>query len=125
MMNWEYVAGFFDGEGSFTCGSASSRGMCFPVRFTQVNGEVMKHISEFLTAQGIKHGMHQYTKVGSLGKQPQWIIHFASRAAVLLFTKNIAHRLHVKKTMAQDIYRFLVMYPAMPPVKFMRRNNAD
>jgi hypothetical protein len=54
MMTWQYIAGFFDGEGTVMCGFRSNRNCrIFSLWFSQTDREVLDAICAFLNAEGI------------------------------------------------------------------------
>src|SRR5215471_15933376 len=59
-MTWEYVAGFFDGEGSVHYGRTPTERRIVRVTFTQgvKQNHVLYEIQEFLESYDIKSGMN-------------------------------------------------------------------
>ena len=93
-MNWSYVAGFFDGEGSITHNS----GIGFRVSISQANEEVLNEIRNFARIGSII----KVTKRQSHWKD-SWVYHIANKKDVLYFLKQITPYLLVKKTLSLKI----------------------
>ena len=93
-MTWEYIAGFFDGEGSLT-----NNGKGYRVTISQTNKEVLENILE-------------YSGVGNIFKNKKrqvhwkesWVFYVAKQKDVYLFLKKISPFLIVK---SKQINKFL------------------
>ena len=96
-MNWSYIAGFFDGEGSISPNNGG-----FRVSIPQTSEQVFSEIRDF-------------TKMGfilSLKKRrdhwsDSWIYYLASKQDVCIFLENMLPHLVVKKELAQNAIRIL------------------
>lgn len=106
-MNWKYIAGFFDGEGSIVSGSGVSS---VYVRISQKNRHILDDIRFFLSANGIVSGITFDKRVS----KPSHNLYLASRSSVTLFLTSIFPYLRVKKTIAQDALRLMIMHPRLP-----------
>lgn len=90
-MNWIYIAGFFDGEGSITHNS----GIGFRVSIPQTNEQVLNEIRDF-------------TKLGTVIKITKrqlhwkdcWVYAIANKKDVLHFLSQITPHLIVKKELS-------------------------
>jgi len=97
MINWAYIAGFFDGEGSIV----KLRTGCYRITFTQSTLPVLHEIEEFLNILGVhtwitnKHS----TKEGVFGG---YHLAFSKSTSVRLFLENVMEYLIVKQDKAQD-----------------------
>ncbi len=91
-MNWSYIAGFFDGEGSLT-----HNGIGFRITIPQTNEEVLNEIRDF-------------TKIGNVIKlhkrkshwKDAWLYYISSKKDVCIFLKKIVPYLEIKKISAQN-----------------------
>jgi len=89
-MNWSYIAGFFDGEGSLT-----HNGIGFRITVSQTNEEVLNEIRDF-------------TGVGNVIKlrkreahwKDAWLYYIASKKDVCTFLKKAVPHLVIKKRSA-------------------------
>jgi hypothetical protein len=129
MMTWDYIAGFFDGEGTICTKSRACRGIGFTVQISQVNSDVLYQISDFLTARRAKNSVrrYHYTNKKFGWKQPQHRLVLTNRGSVEIFLKGLQGRLVVKKQFCEDALRFMRMYPSLRdanrPVGPRRKNN--
>jgi len=106
-LTWQYIAGFFDGEGCISVprGSKHTRGSLTCIMY-QKRPEVLYKIQEFLTNHGFsctvapnqRDQYHLYIKDGLLGN--------------LRFLREIHPYLIVKKVEAQDTLRFFTVFGA-------------
>jgi len=90
-MTWEYIAGFFDGEGTI-----AHNGNGYRVVIPQTNLEVLEEIHAFT---GIGH-VSQVTKRKSHWKDA-WIYYIAKQEHVLQFIGHVDALLIVKKNAAE------------------------
>ena len=71
-MTWEYVAGFFDGEGCVDCrvirNGGGGWGNQFRLKFYQNSGAVLRAIQEFLDSEGIPSRVEVHTRPDRLAK---------------------------------------------------------
>lgn len=108
-MNWAYVAGFFDGEGSVGMHSKPTDGYQSYRLFVQIAQKstgVLHQIQAFLAAQGIGAGTfvhrpsrtHQLTLTGD---------------SAFNFLSGVLPYLVVKKTITQDAVRLRRLFPPL------------
>lgn len=101
-MTWEYIAGFFDGEGSIC-----HNGKGYRVTITQTNQEVLDDIVRFsgvgFVAKITKRKVHW---------KDSWIYYIARQEDVYFFTKHIVRFLKVKKDSVERVILFLDVYLA-------------
>jgi len=103
MVSWQYIAGFFDGEGSI---SPKNKRTSFCIRIAQNDITVLQRIMEFLNMAGIVSGMEKPNgKCNSL--------RITRRDSVTKFLKFVMPFVIVKKLIAQDTLRFLKLFPYM------------
>jgi hypothetical protein len=116
-MNWVYIAGFFDGEGSL-CYSTSPMGGLSPGRITIAQSGVpgrmlLEEIRDFLHTQGIKCSVLRNRKRKSKPHwKPAWILFVNSRRGSLVFAKNVLPYVRIKRPACQDLIRFFTLFPA-------------
>jgi hypothetical protein len=90
-MTWQYIAGFFDGEGSLCL----SNGRYF-LSISQTNEEVLVAIREFAGVGRV----HKVTKRKQHWRDA-WIYQIGKRAHILSFLMNIVDHLIVKRDLVQ------------------------
>jgi hypothetical protein len=117
-MNWDYLAGFFDGEGSMlltTDRAGERKSINVQVAFYQSDKNILLLIKEFLGKNGIGCGVYaQSTRRASpLTRKQMYVLIIPNRCNVVLALTQLVPRLHVKRHWAEDILRFLKVYPAM------------
>ena len=86
-MNWSYIAGFFDGEGSF-----SIKNGCVRISIPQTNEEVLNNIRNFVEAGNIC----KVSKRKSHWKDC-WLYYITNQKDVYRFLMNIKGKIIVKK----------------------------
>lgn len=86
-MNWDYIAGFFDGEGTIT-----KSGNGYKIGITQANKKVFKEILIF-TNLGF---LHKIKKRKSHWKDA-WVYYIPGQQGAYLFLNKIFNKLIVKK----------------------------
>lgn len=94
IINWDYIAGFFDGEGSIL-----------------KPGETDYRVSILQTHEGVLKEIQRFTQVGNICEvakrkahwKESWVYYVARQKDVLLFLKKIYPRLIVKKNLAKKI----------------------
>ncbi len=91
-MNWSYIAGFFDGEGS-----VAHNGIGFRISIPQTNEEVLKSIRNFV-------GFGFIIKIKKRKKHWKdcWTYYIASKKDVYCFLQQILPHLIVKKDIALE-----------------------
>jgi intein/homing endonuclease len=117
-MNWDYVAGFFDGEGSMvltTDRGGERKSINVQISIGQSNKEVLLLILDFLKEQGICGGVYTKTekRMSALSRKTMYTLIVGNRRNVVLMLTQLVPRIHVKRHWAEDILRFLKVYPAM------------
>lgn len=107
-MTWEWVAGFFEGEGCITWYEPKKRGGRQGVGARAIIGQKCKEplvaIQQFLLQQGIVNPLLYLRKpwAGALGKaSPTWMLTIQRRDDVLLFLTAIAPLLFQKQEKAR------------------------
>lgn len=106
-LSWEYVAGFFDGEGCIRIAD-NKKVPQFSLRATFAQSadrghKVLNEIRIFLEDKGIK------SKIYTVGKQHELTI--CRREICNLFLAKILPFLRIKKNEAEDILRFSKLFP--------------
>ena len=91
-MNWHYLAGFFDGEGTITI-----RGKRCRVAITQTNKEILEEIRDF-----VGYGYVVEVKKRKPHWKDCWIYFISRKADMLHFFKNVYPFLILKKELAGD-----------------------
>ncbi len=99
-MNWNYVAGFFDGEGTLV-----GRRKGFRIAITQTNKKVLEKIKNF---SEIGH-ICNITK-RKLHWKDSWIYFVAKQSDVYLFLKKVEPILIVKRELANKAVKALEIY---------------
>lgn len=114
MINWAYVAGFFDGEGTLGgCGTAKGQsGKCRVfARMYQQNPHALCVIRDFLANQGIGTTIVT-TRRGGFAGHPMNALNIPIRS-IPAFLAGVRPYVLVKKQLVEDIARYLALYPAM------------
>jgi hypothetical protein len=101
-MTWEYIAGFFDGEGSI-----SHNGNGYRITIPQTNQEVLNDIMRF---SGVGFVV-KITKRRAHWKD-SWVYYISRQKDVYFFIKHIAEFLKVKKNAAETVMSILEGYLA-------------
>ena len=113
-ITWQYVAGLFDGEGYVGVqvgGKAVSAK--WSIAQSGKQGELLfSHLIPWLRAQGVKVYLHGY-QCKDPRFQKKWAISGHTRASVNALLQGIFPYLIVKKLIAQDILRFLKVFPKL------------
>ena len=116
-LNWDYIAGFFDGEGNVNvpCGT-SERSLQQPRVTIAQSGErgrvVLVEIAAFLQN---KAGISATVRPRSLVKphhETAWILHIGRRVDVVRFLTEMRGRVFVKKTATEDVLRYMIVFPS-------------
>lgn len=112
-MTWEYIAGFFDGEGTAWAGKGKRKEGAFTVSVANTNLTVLRSIRDFLFSNNINCGMYsmvgkerakQYLKRGwKLG----FSLKITSRESTVKFLKELLPFLIVKKSAALNVICFI------------------
>lgn len=91
-MSWEYIAGFFDGEGTISRNASG-----FRISMPQTNEEVLEKIRDFSGLGNIC----KVTKRKSHWKD-SWTYYISKQGSVLIFLKGISPHLILKKNLADN-----------------------
>ncbi len=111
-MNWSYVAGFFDGEGSLLFNpplrSKPWVKSCLGMRITltQKSSPVLHELKAFLAGYSIE------AHVRSVKNPPAFRLEVGSVASVLEICQTLYPYLIVKKQLVEDMLRFNQLFPA-------------
>jgi intein-encoded DNA endonuclease-like protein len=108
-MNLDYIAGFFDGEGSLTYNRAGKQWL---VKIAQSERAVLDEIVEFLQSLDVHCSVHKKPFGEKCTRIPYDIVIHRKRD-VCKFLGLMHHRLVVKKQLAEDYYRFIKLFPTM------------
>ena len=112
-VSWQYIAGFFDGEGSIAVRTYKGYGN-FNITIPQsgvVGERILKEIQWFLKQEDINSCVFLDTKVRGLAKKPVHRLCVNNRINMIAFLRHVLPYLHVKHTQAQDVLRFDKLYP--------------
>ena len=96
-MNWNYIAGFFDGEGS-----VAHNGMGFRISIPQTNEEVLNEIRNFT-----KIGFVIPVKKRKSHWKDSWVYYIASKKDVYYFLNQAVPYLIVKKDLTLEAMSLL------------------
>jgi len=108
MMNWAYVAGFFDGEG---CVRQYQPGLCVQIVQCGDRGiKVLTEISDWMEQQGIRSKIRSRPPARS-ERLERHTLELADRLSKQYFLESVLPYLHVKKLEAQDTARYLKVFP--------------
>ena len=110
-MSWEYVAGFFDGEG---CVHMSHGGRCKTyVSLTQTQDRgmrLLREIQRFLIDEDMIH-----SHIGSFEKKNRTktmhVLKITKRSDVECFLLWVLPHVRIKKVETQDVLRYFKMFP--------------
>lgn len=96
-MDWSYIAGFFDGEGSLT-----HNGRGFRITIPQTNEEVLNKLRDF---SGIGYVIK--LKKREIHWKDAWLYYVASTKDVCIFLKRVAPYLVIKRDNAEKAIPYL------------------
>ena len=97
-INWDYIAGFFDGEGSVVHISGGS----YRIAIAQSNKEVLDIIANFLGEYGI-HTWITYKQPTKLTRSPGYHLAFSKSTSVRFFLETIIDKIIVKRKRAIEV----------------------
>lgn len=113
-MTWQYIAGFFDGEG--TVRFTNQGGLAITIAQSRDRGaDVLRKMCHFLSTQGIKS--RQYKPY----RQNMHTLGLTDRPHVLAFLRGVFPHTEVKRIEVQDHLRFTQLYPRMEPGTLARQ----
>lgn len=117
-MTWQYIAGFFDGEGSLCLANRGSN--CWRARLHQSKTDVLYRMRDFLLLEGINSYVMVVSKQEKIGNTKYIRNGTVSalnirthRENLIKFLRLILPYLVVKKVLVQDVLRFLKLYPKL------------
>jgi hypothetical protein len=104
-ITWQYVAGFFDGEGTISIGQ---RGIQWSIAQSHLRGrEVLRRIQSFLLHEGIKSSVY-------IARPDDCnTLYVTDRKRVRDVISKLMPFLIVKKVECQDALRWMTIFPAM------------
>jgi hypothetical protein len=113
-MSWQYVAGFFDGEGSvgvYSNGKGNSgrpRPRCPTLMFTQANNAVLQKIRTFIFAELAVWGSLHPASAAALrtARKIVWQLQYRATLDVLKILNELRPYLHVKAVDADVVIAF-------------------
>jgi hypothetical protein len=124
-MNWDYIAGFFDGEGSLSTMNFTWRNTLANtvVCITQTGQEgwvVLNVMMVFLR----EHGIVSYISTQKRRANYRQMHHLkiCARPSVRLFLDQMVSRVSVKKVVVQDTLRFIKVFPSIKGATTANRN---
>ena len=119
-MSWEYIAGFFDGEGNVQYFGSKPFPSINIAQSKDRGFRVLSLIREFLEMQGIKAQLYSYDALRFYGQRgvdrgyaDVHKLHVIGRDAVVKFMENVLPFLHVKQLEVQDCLRYETLYPSL------------
>lgn len=128
-ITWQYLAGFFDGEGSISLTQNKSRPNTanYNCIFTQGvdNGAecLFADIQGFLRERGCKSYVQKRGKTRNrFTNKDIFALQIMSRPSCKIFLEGVLPYLRVKKTKCQDILRYMNLFPPLPKYYCMIRN---
>jgi hypothetical protein len=126
-MNWDYIAGFFDGEGCVSIQRAGKRDSkehgnaahLISISQSGLTGlRVLSDMADFLRSYDIHVGFRLDQKAGMHHrKKDSYCIRICKRDSVIIFLEHMLPRVHVKKVAVQDHLRYMRLYPSLQRVR--------
>lgn len=110
-MTWNYIAGFFDGEGSIT-----QVGKGFRIAISQTDLKVLNDIKNF-----VGYGFVFQNKKRQPHWKESWVYYIAKQADVHRFIKNIYPHLIVKRNRAKHVLPLLCRFVINQEVQEKKR----
>lgn len=113
-LTWEYIAGFFDGEGCVSTHANRARRGSFGTHVSMSQSQergrlLLLEIQAFLAGYGIKSYLLRINKRAAL---PQWNLTLAARPSVTVFLQHMLGRVAIKRIVVEDTLRFLRLFPS-------------
>ena len=109
-MSWAYLAGLFDGEGNIHTTISTIR---WSLSQSPPGLPALQAIQHFLSEQGIRSGIipnrYHYKRLPKV----MHVLVISRKADVRRVCDRLIPHLHVKRTIALDVWRFLTIYPAL------------
>lgn len=117
-MNWNYVAGFFDGEGSVCIPNGAHHNPRVALYQTGERGRVvLASIQRFIYEEDrIESRLVPHERGGN--RKIIWTLVVERRYEVQCFLAWILPYVRIKKVEVQDHLRYLKVFPAIPAHKF-------
>jgi len=117
-MGWEYIAGFFDGEGCLHAvgeGKAGSHKFAITIaQADQIGLEVLSEMKSFLQHNGINAYVVEHNRSVSK-RNPKWKrcwnLWIRQQLSVKRFIDGVFPHLRVKKQRAEDYRRLCILWP--------------
>lgn len=116
-ITWNYIAGFFDGEGNVNtpCGR-TDRSVPTPKITVAQSGEsgrvLLLEIAFFLFEEAeIRSIVYERPRVKP-HHASTWILHIGKRDSVAKFLTRMTGRVFIKKVIVEDTLRFLTVFPS-------------
>lgn len=96
-MNWDYIAGFFDGEGCFSVYYDKNKRVKYQVSISQTNEKILKDIQKYIGFGKVYNADHK----GNKNWKSSWLVAYSlrisKRADILSFIDQIEDKIIVKK----------------------------
>lgn len=109
-MSWQYISGFFDGEGNISTPLGHGSLHLGITQAGKSGIEVLTEIQNFLAIRGIKSRMQYVRHIKD--RKPVYVLYMSTKAA-LPFLKSVYPYLRVKRVQALDVIRHRTLYPGM------------
>ena len=127
-LSWEYIAGFFDGEGhvatmNFTHRDGLAATMVTIGQSGKEGLQILTRIQEFIAEHGVKGYVGKKAQVRE-HYRPMHYLRIASRPSVQAFLSHIFPFVSVKKVVVQDTLRFMKVFPSIRGAVTIERNKA-
>jgi hypothetical protein len=104
-MNWEYIAGFFDGEGHICRMVRNKKSTKYQVGMAQTaaQSDVLFQIGHFLESNGVRVHFHYDNSHNKLSSKTVVRLRISDSASILNFIKGVIPFCVVKKTKAMGV----------------------
>lgn len=117
-MNWAYIAGFFDGEGSIHVPMGQKFVTSVFISLYQSDQLPLLRIQKFLESHGIHCKVRQEKRIREgphriVSKKEQYILEFSKKESAYIFLRSIRPYSLVKKQIVEDCIRYLKIFPPM------------
>jgi len=113
-MNWSYVAGLFDGEGTVGIGVGKGTIAAAIAQSGSKGLSLLEEVATFVRGHGIRCVVYS-TGLAGQGRRKlesyRLSIHGFSQAP--LFLKEILPLLRIKRSIAQDVIRYTTLFPSI------------